>query len=248
LFCFHLLQHRALLYSLAASLELLAAAQAAEAAAAAALAVPAAVAAPPAEGKLGGAEAAAAGEADSKDLEAAPGADDGTAASKAGEEGAAAGSPPAAPGPSALRGRLAALAANPYVASLAVLLVLASPLPAVKLVLEACWGVARSLPRLLSGRMSWRTGGPRFSWNRFRILPLCCFFGGKKHESQPARPPHPLAIKERQLAQQLPPSQPAAVVGGDGCPHCSPSLAPFARPPQLSGTRLSSMRPSTGWP
>ena len=56
--------------------------------------------------------------------------------------------------PSALR----RLAANPYLSSFAVLLLLASPLPILKLTADACWAVAKAVPALLTSGRAWREG------------------------------------------------------------------------------------------
>ncbi|EFN52423.1 hypothetical protein CHLNCDRAFT_138922 [Chlorella variabilis] len=130
-------EHRALLYCLAAAAELLAAAAAAEAAAAAALDVPAEppAAAPPAAGKEADGVVEKGG-----DVEA-------PAAAAAGS-GAASGAPPP--------GLLRRLAANPYLANAAILLVLASPLPVAKITLDACLRMARAVPALLTSRQARR--------------------------------------------------------------------------------------------
>jgi hypothetical protein len=48
------------------------------------------------------------------------------------------------------------LAANPYFANAALLLVLASPLPVAKLTLDVCIKMAKAVPGLLSSGKAWR--------------------------------------------------------------------------------------------
>ena len=134
------MQHRALLFSLAAAVELLDSAQAAEAAAAAALEVPVP-------------EVAAAGEAPSSGTAAA----DGQGEKEKGEADVEAGKPPAPPQP-ARPSALKRLVANPYVANVALLLALATPLAVVKLVLDANVRMLRALPAVLFNRAARRKG------------------------------------------------------------------------------------------
>lgn len=157
------MQHRALLYTLVLVSEVLGCAKATEAAAAAALEVPlptrpydstgghpkggtaAAAGATAAGDAAAAAEAAEAGELPLKRAEGP------AAGEQKGDEPAAVQEKPdgpCKPRPSALK----RLAANPYVANSAILLVLSSPLPVVKLVLEACWVAARAVPGMLRSR------------------------------------------------------------------------------------------------
>lgn len=142
------LQHRALLFAVAEAVELLDCAQAAEAAAGVALAVPA----------EGGAEAGSPAQAAST----AGGSQDVPADLEDGKLSGGAACPAAAP---AVHGAVAPrpstlhrLAANPYIASCAFLLLLASPLPLAALVAAACWRAARALPALARSRAARRAG------------------------------------------------------------------------------------------
>lgn len=139
-------QHRALLFTVAEAAELLHAAQAAEAAAAAALDVPVSPAAPPALVNGAGLDSAATKGDAVDDMESGK-----LDAGRAADTASAAGGKVR---PSALR----RLAANPYVSSFAVLLLLASPLPLLKLTADACWTVAKAVPGLLTSGQAWRQG------------------------------------------------------------------------------------------
>ena len=134
------LQHRALLFSVAEAAELLDCAQAAEAAAADALGVP-----PAAEPRPAG--------PGSTGKPAVPDVEDG----KLGREMDTRDAAVAAPRPSALH----RLAANPFVSSAAILLLLASPVPLVALVAAACWRAAKALPELARSRDARHAGEAR---------------------------------------------------------------------------------------
>lgn len=139
-----LLQHRALLFSLAAAVELLDSAQAAEAAAAAALEVPVPEVA--AEVATAVAEAPSNGSAAGKQEE--------NEKSEADVEAGKPVAPPQPAHPSALK----RLVANPYVANAALLLALATPLAVVKLMLDANVRMFRALPAVLFNRTARRKG------------------------------------------------------------------------------------------
>lgn len=131
---------------MAEAAELLDAAQAVEVAAAAALDVPADQSAPlpPQAAAAAATKATASDDVESGKLAGSLPAADAGAADAAGK----------AARPSALH----RLAANPYLSSLGILLLLASPLPLLKLTLDACWTVARAVPALLTSGRAWREG------------------------------------------------------------------------------------------
>lgn len=138
-------EHHALLYSLAAAAEVLDSAQAAEAAAADALGVPARYSvSKKGSGGANGSDAATPDPAPSfkEDLEA--------------PMAAASPSPAAAKGAAPPPGLLKRVLANPFASNATILLLLASPAMVILLVLQACLGMARAVPGLLTSRQAWR--------------------------------------------------------------------------------------------
>ncbi|KAL4854825.1 hypothetical protein ACK3TF_004517 [Chlorella vulgaris] len=138
-------EHHALLYSLAAAAEVLDSAQAAEAAAADALGVPARDSvSKKGSGGANGTDAATPDPAPSfkEDLEA--------------PMAAASPSPAAANSAAPPKGLLKRVLANPFASNATILLLLASPAMVTLLVLQACVGMARAVPGLLTSRQAWR--------------------------------------------------------------------------------------------